>query len=166
MFSFTEDHRFEQFFFNTGTTARLSRIARQFRRPLLLCMPSLAKDLEDRLHPYRLLDRDRRFTNLSGYEYFDLLNPHMIFEDFDAIFVDPPFANVTLPQLRETIDLLASCPPRRPALFICYIASREAQLMETFSPYQLRRENEPLGYRTVKAATQARIRLYASTATG
>ena len=163
MLDLPENHRFEQFFFDAPTTARLTRIAQGYRRPLLVCLPSIAAALAEasKKPRYILLDRDTRFQHLPHYQPFDLFRPHMVLEEFDAILCDPPFSNITLPQLRETLDLLARCPSRRPALYLCYIASREEALLDTFRPDGLARlPGGPLGYQSVAARTQANIFLY------
>lgn len=155
-----EDHAHEQFFFSDETCQRLVKLASRYRRPLLLCTPSLAEALEARSRPYILLDRDRRFAHLRGYQRFDLRSPHLVFEDFDAIFADPPFSNISLAQLAGTVDALARCAPSRPDLYLCYINTREAELLRCFGDFPLRRYAGALGYRSVKASTQARIFLY------
>ena len=156
----TENHAYEQFFFSDETTARLTTLAMRYRRPLLLCTPSLAVALQAQRHPFILLDRDRRFSSLKGYERFDLRNPHMVFAKFDAIFADPPFSNVSLEAFADTVDLLAQGAPKRPDLYLCYINTREADLLKRFSDYGLARHPRALRYRSVKAATQSRIFLY------
>ena len=155
-----EDHRFEQFFFDAPTVRRLATIAMGFRRPVLLCMPSLAERLDASGHPYRLLDRDVRFQDLKGWKRWDLLQPELLFEDFDAIFCDPPFANVTLRQLSRAIDTLAASLSTPPAVHIAYTDTREAALLQAFAHHGLCRHFGPLGYRTVKERTQARIAWY------
>ena len=44
----SENHAYEQFFFSDETTRRLTDLAAQFSRPLLLCTPSIAEALEDK----------------------------------------------------------------------------------------------------------------------
>jgi hypothetical protein len=158
--SIPEDHRYEQFFFDDATAASLTADARTFDHPLLVGMPSLAERLEEAGHPYALLDQDRRLRTLRGHRRWDLHAPEMIFGDHDAIFCDPPFANIALPGLEGALDLLARGQSRPPALFLVYISDREAALLDTFRGWGLRRARGPLGYRTVPAATQARIHLY------
>jgi hypothetical protein len=155
-----EDHRFEQFFFDGPTTRRLAAEAMRYRRPLLLCLPSIAEALEAAGHPYRLLDRDTRFQHLAGWQRWDLQKPELVFEDFDAILCDPPFANVTLPELVRAIDLLAAGAARPPAVHLAYIDTREPSLLRAFTHHGLTRRFGPLGYRSVKAETQARIAWY------
>ncbi len=155
-----EDHRFEQFFFSAATRDYLTALAAEFTLPLMVCMPSLAEALHAQGRRHILLDRDQRFAHLPSYQRFDLHHPHMVFSPFDAIFIDPPFSNIDLPELRRTIDLLASAAPTRPPLYLCYTSTREQALLRTFAHFSLKRLRGPLGYRTVKAATQQRICLY------
>ena len=49
---------------------------------------------EEAKRPYRLLDRDRRFRFLGGFQEFSLTEPFLVDEPYDAVFLDPPFANV------------------------------------------------------------------------
>lgn len=160
-----EDTRHEQFFFDAPTVRRLVGRAAAHARPLLVCMPSLAVHLHAAGRPVTLLDRDRRFRSLPDFERWDLLQPHMVFGDHDAIFIDPPFANITIAQLARAVALLAGGMPRPPALYLCHLREREAELRQSFAAYGLARLGPPLGYRSVKAATQARIHLFGPTGT-
>ena len=90
-----EDHRFEQFFYDAPTSSKMMRLVRRFEKPLLVCVPSIAARLDSSGGDYLLLDRDARFATLRHYEPFDLLKPNSVSYDFDALFLDPPFANVT-----------------------------------------------------------------------
>lgn len=155
----SENHAYEQFFFSDETTRRLADLAAQFTKPLLLCAPSIAEALEAHGHPYILLDRDARFAHLSGFQSFDLRRPHMVFDDFDAIITDPPFSNISIGDFRRTVDLLAQGAPAPPALFVCYISTREDALLQAFSAYRIARRFA-LRYRSVSARTQDRIFLY------
>lgn len=163
--SLREDHRFEQFFFDAATTQRLTRLAGTVRDPLLVCLPSIALSLARSGRPARLLDRDKRFVDLPRMQTFDLQAPDYVDGNHDLLMCDPPFANVTLDRLRETLDLLvatAMAPKAAPALAVCYISDRDAALKRAFAHHDLQAVGPPLGYRTVSASTQARIRLYLS----
>lgn len=160
-----EDTRHEQFFFNAATRARLVGLAERFTDPLLVCLPSVAVALAEQGRPHRLLDRDARFHGLPRAEDFDLQHPHFLTGQHGALLIDPPFANITLATLADTIGLLVSGALARtahPALGICYISDREDALLSAFSEYDLAPVGAPLGYRSVAAHTQARIRLYLS----
>ena len=117
-----EDHHHEQFFYDAPTAKRMVTLAGRFRAPLLVCNPSLAVRLRA-VNPssrFALLDRDARFEFVDGFVPFDLLAPapgaaalaalpRAVGRDYDAVFLDPPFANVTPRELRAAIE---ACRPR------------------------------------------------------
>ncbi len=156
----SEDHRHEQFFFDGPTVARLVALAGRYRNPLLACMPSLAVHLAAAGQRCTLLDRDRRFRTVAGFERFDLLSPHMVFGDHDVLFVDPPFANITLQQLGSAVDLLAAGQSTRPHIYVCHLLDRQDELCARFAADGMVRLGGHLGYRSVKDSTQARIHLF------
>lgn len=155
-----EDHRHEQFFFDEATARTLTEEARRYRNPLLIGMPSLAERLATDSHPYVLLDQDTRLKTLPNYKKWNLHHPELVFGTHDALFCDPPFANITLPDLEKALDLLARGQASPPDLFLAYISDREDALLRTFRAWNLRRAWGPLGYLTVPTQTQARIHLY------
>ncbi len=160
-----EDHRYEQFFFDLPTTRRLTRLACTAQDPLLVCLPSIAVALAEQDRPARLLDRDKRFSSLPRMQRFDLLHPDYIDGRHDLLMCDPPFANVELARLVDTLDLLfatAMMPSQEPALALCYISSRDSALKSAFAAYDLQAVGAPLGYRSVSSTTQSQIRLYLS----
>jgi hypothetical protein len=186
-----EDHAHEQFFYDDATTERLVRFAKQYERPLFLCTPSLAAaaarmtaasssgsgssrggDRGGGFSDYLLLDRDARWEKKlpkGKFRRFDLASPRRIGTRFsyDAVFCDPPFANVALRDLRRTIDLLATDDAQRAApLWLCFVADREADVMDAFEGYELERKPPALGYRSVRRKTQERIFLYGPRAGG
>ena len=85
-------------------------------------MPSIAAKLDSSGEDYLLLDRDERFSTLRHYEPFDLRSPKSVPYDFDALFLDPPFANVTPAELAEAVAEL--CGDRQVPLFVGYNAKR------------------------------------------
>eukprot|EP00968_Pinguiococcus_pyrenoidosus_P002805 scaffold149_cov315-Pinguiococcus_pyrenoidosus.AAC.143 len=105
-----EDHNFEQFFWDEDSCDRLYRIAKDFEKPLFLCCPSLAHRADRAGQDHVLLDRDSRFKFLPKYRRFSIEEPYILPKrcaGYDAIFVDPPFANVTPKQVgSSTISLL------------------------------------------------------------
>lgn len=160
-----EDTRHEQFFFDPPTIDRLVRLAERATDPLLVCLPSIAVACAERGRPARLLDRDRRFMGLPRAQRFDLHEPDFLEGRHDLLLCDPPFANVELRTLRRTLDLLvasAMVPQPHPALGLAYISSRGDALKRAFAEYDLQVVGPPLGYRSVAARTQDRIRLYLS----
>lgn len=126
-----EDHRYEQFFYDEATASQLYQLVDLYDRPLLLCNPTLAVIAERKGKEYKLLDRDTRFNFLSSYEPFSLTEPHLITGyDFDAVFIDPPFANVTPDQLARCLRLMAadSVP-----LWVAYNSRREEPLLDALN---------------------------------
>jgi len=161
-----EDHRFEQFYYDEATTARLFRVVQRYERPLLLCNPSLAAMADAAGMDYMLLDRDPRWKKVlkspKRFKQFDLSQPRQMANfNYDAVFCDPPFANVALPDLHRTIQLLAVTPEQAAApLWIAFTSDREEALVTEFEEYRLERQPPALGYRSVKDQTQAKIFLY------
>ena len=163
-----EDHRFEQFFYCDKTVKRITdSFVSLYTRPLFLCNPSLAVAAQSRDMEYLLLDRDDRWKTVlpkGKYKRFELSQPRLIGAsfDYDAVFCDPPFANVDLRALRNVIDLLAFTETQRRApLYLAFLSDREDEVFRAFNPeYDLERKPPALGYRSVKAETQARIFLY------
>jgi hypothetical protein len=77
------------------------------------------------------------------------------------VFVDPPFANVELADLRRTVDLLAANETQAKApVYLAFISDREDAVMDAFRGYGLERKGAALGYHSVKQSTQERIFMY------
>ena len=157
----SEDHRYEQFFYDEGTTQQLYQLVDLYERPLLLCNPSLAIMAERKSKPYLLLDRDTRFDFLSGYRPFSLMEPYLITNfDFDAVVIDPPFANVTPDQVARCLRLMGA---DKVPLFVAYNSRREEALLKAMNALDgpnLERKWR-LGYREgVSLDTQDSIWLY------
>jgi len=158
-----EQTRFEQFFFNTATRKRLGHLAGRFSKPLFLCMPSLAEDYEKAGKPCLLLDHDRRFSHLSSFRFFDLFNPHFIEEPFDAVFADPPFSNISMPDFAGAVKVLNGFQ-QVDHVFLCHIRSREAEIKKSFSAFDIVRYSGHLGYNSVRLETQREIFLFGPSA--
>ena len=78
---------------------------------------------------------------------------------FDAVFCDPPFANIDLLRLRETIEVLRPGASEDVPLYIAYNSRREEDLCSAFAAQGLERRR-PLGYLSVKLKTQRQLFLY------
>lgn len=138
-----EDHRYEQFFYDDATAQQLYQIVDLYEQPLLLCNPTLAVMAEKKGKPYKLLDRDTRFNFLSGYEMFSLTEPHLITNyDFDAIFIDPPFANVTPEEVAQCLRLMGANNAKNKddnedgdgiPLWVAYNSKREEKLLDALN---------------------------------
>ena len=126
-----EDHRFEQFFYDENTSSQLYQIVDMYERPLLLCNPSLAVMADRKGKEYKLLDRDTRFDFLNGFEEFSLMEPHLITDyEFDAVFIDPPFANVTPEQVARCLKLMSG---DKVPLWVAYNSKREDKLLDVMN---------------------------------
>ena len=126
-----EDHRFEQFFYDDMTANQIYQLVDTYERPLLLCNPTLAVIAEKKSKEYKLLDRDTRFNFLTSYEEFSLTEPHLITDyDFDAVFIDPPFANVTPDQVARCLKLMGA---DQVPLWVAYNSKREEKLLDALN---------------------------------
>lgn len=156
-----EDHRFEQFFYDDMTANQIYQIVDIYDRPLLLCNPTLAVIAEKKSKEYKLLDRDTRFNFLTSYEEFSLTEPHLITDyDFDSVFIDPPFANVTPDQVARCLKLMGA---DQVPLWVAYNSKREEKLLDALNRLQCS-DLEPkfqLSYKEgVSSETQDSIWLY------
>uniref|UniRef100_A0A7S0JIB4 N6-adenine methyltransferase n=2 Tax=Calcidiscus leptoporus TaxID=127549 RepID=A0A7S0JIB4_9EUKA len=158
----TEDHAYEQFFFDAPTRASLLSLLSTYQRPLLLCTPSLAVAADEAgIWPYKLLDCDDRFSFLRAFQYFDLNHPSGLEDyEYDAVLCDPPFANFELSRLRFVLKVLSrSDEACSVPLYLCYNGRREEAVRKEFPQLQ-RLSDSPLGYESVKSSTQKHIFLY------
>jgi len=122
-----EDHRFEQFFYSDAAANQIYQVVDLYDRPLLLCNPTLAVMAEKKSKEYKLLDRDTRFNFLDGFQEFSLTEPHLVTDyDFDAVFIDPPFANVTPDQVARCLRLMGA---NQVPLWVAYNSRREEKLL-------------------------------------
>lgn len=166
----SEDHRFEQFFYDEPSTRRLYKIVTEYSHPLLLCNPSLAllaeKDYSNKNEDssYLLLDRDTRFNFLSQYKEFYLTEPFLVTSfPYNVVFIDPPFANITPSQLVKCLRRMAPDAEKSSVpVYIAYNSEREQQLLAAFEEYPGPKLEKKwrLGYRSVSEDTQDKIWLY------
>ena len=157
-----ENHNLEQFFYDDETTKRLLTIARRYERPVFMCNPSLAAAWEREVGTeYVLLDCDVRFKKLlKGFKAFNLRGPFFLLRfDYDVVFCDPPFANVSPAQVKTAIDMIAGTEKQKAAdVYLAYNSDREEALLESFT--DLARMGRALGYKSVKEGMQEKIHLY------
>lgn len=158
-----EDHALEQFFYDDETLARLMRLAKTHERPAFVCNPSLASAWEREVGtPYVLLDCDARWkAKLRGFRRFDLRAPFVVRFDYDVVFIDPPFANVSPKEVRRALTLIAGTEAQRRApVYIAFNGEREAELNEAFDGELQRVFGRALGYKSVKPEMQSKIQLF------
>ncbi len=86
-----ELHQNEQYFFDQPTLDHLASFGQQFSNPCWLCAPLLGQTLVERGCQVTILDIDRRFASLPGFQHYDIFSPIWLEEEFDLIVCDPPF---------------------------------------------------------------------------
>ena len=166
-----EDHSCEQFFWDEQTRSSLLELLAPYERPLLVCAPALAVAAEEAGRPYLLLERDERFSFLSGFRPFDLERPSSSAGLFDggaradAVLCDPPFANFELRRLRAVLEQLVPEEPAPAPLFLAYNGERAAEVRSAFAGGRWHdiEPLAPLGYESVSPKMQSRIVLFGST---
>ncbi len=156
-----ENHQREQYFFESSTVQMLADTLDAFERVCCLCTPTLGKALIERGKSPRILDIDERFADLDGFRKYDLYRPDVLNEDYDVIVCDPPFFNVSLSQLFHAIRTLCRFDTSR-RVMVSYLVRREATILGTFHPFDLRPTSIEPRYITVQESERNRIRLYAN----
>jgi hypothetical protein len=157
-----EDHSREQYFWDDPTLEYLATVAGRFDNPACLCAPLLGSELERRNIACTTLDIDTRFQHLKGYTAFDIYRPIWQGSEFGVIFCDPPFWIISLSQLFAAIRLISQHNFEKP-LAICYPARRGANLVATFSRFNLKPTGYFPTYRTVQTEQQrSKIEFFAN----
>jgi hypothetical protein len=156
-----EEHRYEQYFWDETTIARLADFAEGFERVCCLCAPMLGKELVRRGGEVRILDRDERFAELPGFRSYDIYRPEHLGERFGLIVCDPPFFNVSLAQLFKAVRMLADFDFAQP-LLRCYLTRRESSVLGTFAPFGIEATGERVSYVTVQAEERNEIACYSN----
>jgi hypothetical protein len=121
----------------------------------------LGKELAKRGVSVAILDIDERFSDLPGFQKFDLYRPHWIGDKYDLIICDPPFWNVKLSQLFTAIRLLAQHDYQQP-LLVSYSARRDANLIGVFWQFGLKPTGYQPGYVTVQKTDKNEIEFYSN----
>ena len=78
-----EKHENEQYFFTEETAEFMVQTAMKFNKICCICCPSVGKRLEEKGADVTILDIDKRFSNLSGFKYWDIKQPEYLAEEFD-----------------------------------------------------------------------------------
>ncbi len=149
----------EQYFFDQSSLEELVKYLKPWKSIACLCAPLLGKTLVERGHPVTILDIDKRFEVVPGFQYFDIYQPWWLDNQFDLIFCDPPFFNTSLSQLFYAIRILNHHSWEQP-LMISYLVRRSKAILGTFRPFQLRAINYYPTYQTVKACQKNEIQLF------
>ncbi|KAJ1453582.1 hypothetical protein M885DRAFT_419993, partial [Pelagophyceae sp. CCMP2097] len=143
-----ENHNHEQFSYDKETTQGLMQRVRLYTKPLLVCNPSLAAAMPPG-SSYLLLDRDDRFKVVPNFLEFDLHKPVFVDFDFDAVFLDPHFSNVSPKDLAAALRTILGDRSTWTPLFVAYSSRRQAALKAAFSEFGLKKSNQVLNYNVV-----------------
>ena len=144
-----ENHINEQYFFAESTVNYLVRVAITFKNVCCICCPSVGKKLEEMGANVTILDIDERFSNLSGFKYWDIKNPKYMSDDFDLIIMDPPFFNVSMREIRKSIQLLTHFDTSSTKLMISYLSRRENAFKSGMQPFNMKPMDYVPEYNTV-----------------
>ncbi len=156
-----EIHAQEQYFFDEPTLDQLSEFLARWSAPCCICAPLLGKHAVEQGVPVTILDVDERFADVPGFRHYDLYNPEWIDQEFDLIFCDPPFFNVSLSQLFKALRLLSHHNLRQP-LMLSYLSRRANAVMGTFAPFNLQSTGYRPGYQTVKKSSKNEIEVFSN----
>ena len=146
-----EHHHREQFFFDNATVAELADLLAAYPRPCCLCAPTVGAELHRRGRIMRVLDIDRRFSNLYGFMEWNLYRPRRLDEEFGVILCDPPFFSVSLSQLFIAVRILAHYDLTTP-IAVSYLRRREQAILGALTLFNLRPTGYRPAYRTVETS--------------
>jgi hypothetical protein len=144
-----EREEIEQYFFDEPTLDHLARLAAQFEFPCCLCTPSLGVALYERGISARTLDVDDRFSWLPGFRLYDISSPFPLGETYGLIICDPPFLNVPLSAVFNTLTVLSRGDFSQP-LLVNYLTSRSPMLLRTLEAFGLGPTGYRPGYRSIQ----------------
>ena len=154
-----ERHENEQYFFDDATVDHLARFISRFSAPCCICAPTVGKRLAETNVDVTVLDIDKRFKEVTGFQVYDLYKPTWLEKKFDIIICDPPFFNVSLSQLFRALRMLAHHDFSQPML-ISHLSRRSNAIEGTFAPFQLKATGYCPGYQTVKNCDRNAIEFF------
>lgn len=159
---FVERHDLEQYFWSEKTVQGLQQALEYQEDVCCLTTPSLAHAWHIDGREEVLLDIDDRFDYLPRFRLFDLRAPVPDpEEDFSAIVIDPPFFYIPMKQIRDAVLTVSGGRTDVP-LLIGFLIREEAQLLEAFKEFGLKKTKFPLEYATVKPNKWANYALYSN----
>jgi hypothetical protein len=156
---FEERHEREQYFFDEPTIGRLVDVLVSYRQICTLCAPLLGKALAARGQAVTILDIDERFSNVPGFQCWDLQRPTRLAQRFDLIICDPPFFTVSLSRIFRALRVLAQ-ERFDQALLVAYLCRRESAVLGTFRPFALVPTAAYPSYLTVQPSQRNAIAFY------
>lgn len=154
---FEEDHQIEQYWFNDITCKILVDVFKEKSFPCFACAPRLGKYFVELGYSARILDIDKRFADVHGFHHWNIYRPETLSENYDVVFIDPPFYRVRLDQLFAAAAMLTRYCFDKP-LAICYDVTRENNLLGTFAKFML----EPTGIFPMYISASPRVQVYAN----
>ncbi|MEO1088757.1 MAG: hypothetical protein AAFY88_31385 [Acidobacteriota bacterium] len=154
-----ERHDNEQYFFDGPTLSQLSSLLGQWQAPCCICAPKVGEALVRAGRSVTILDIDERFDALPGFRHFDIARPEWLADRFDVILCDPPFYNVSLSKLFETLRGLAHYDFKQ-RLMVSYLSRRASALGRAFGPFDLQPTGYFPGYVTVQESPKNRIEFF------
>lgn len=154
-----ERHENEQYFFDAPTLDRLASFLGQWQAPCCICAPMVGKALVDAGRPVTILDIDERFAALPGFRHFDIERPEWLADRFDIILCDPPFYNVSLSGLFETLRGVAQYDFGQ-RLMVSYLSRRASALERAFGPFSLKATGFFPSYATVEKSRKNQIEFF------
>ena len=158
-----ELHKNEQYFFQEKTLEALADFLSRYERPCCLCAPMLGKRLAERGFPVTVLDNDKRFARVKGFQSFDLYRPVWLSQRFDVILCDPPFFSVSLAQLFVVLRQLSHYEFAQPIL-VSYLSRRATAVTATFYPFGLQPAGLYPQYQTVQKVERNHIEFFSNLA--
>ena len=156
-----EIHAKEQYFFDEDTLHHLTEFLKGWSAPCCICAPLLGRTAAEHGIPVTVLDIDERFSDVAGFQRFDLYRPHWLEQEFDLILCDPPFFNVSLSQLFSALRLLAHHNLAQP-LMVSYLSRRSGAITGTFAPFNLQPTGYKPGYQTIKKTPKNEIEFFSN----
>ncbi|CAM6077618.1 unnamed protein product, partial [Sphagnum tenellum] len=133
-----------------------------------LATPSLAQAyfVQDPEQVVSLLDIDRRFSYLPGFQYWDIWHPepladHSCKTNFRVVVFDPPFFYIPMEELHHAV--LEVCKgDTKTWLLIGFLVREEWNLLNTFKEFKLMKTKFVLEYTTVKPNKWRNYTLYSN----
>lgn len=160
---FDENHDNEQYFFTDDTRNKIVDIALKYDKVCCICCPTIGEELENHGHDVTILDIDIRFNYLSGFQYWDIRTPTYIDDKFDLIIMDPPFFNVSMTEIRKSLQMLTHYDISNTKLMISYLTRREKALISGLKVFKLKPMDFIPEYNTVDVTDPKReIMFYAN----
>lgn len=162
MSEFSENRTSEQYFWTSNMVQKLLKALNLDINICCLATPSLALMLNESGNTNQfLLDCDERFSFLPNYVKFDFLKPKGLEQSFDVIVCDPPFFQIPLEKIENSIEILAKKNFQTKVL-VTFLKREEMNLMRVFEKFELRPTKFSVEYARVDAGKWKNYGLYSN----